>query len=235
MVLFAMLMGVGTFGVCYAIALSKGMNSYFLSSSISSTPESNLGVVGLVPAILCLPFIGLVRYQMVSRQNSSGSDKHVERCNLVSLGSCSAAAAGGFGVCAFPSSSVILVHFFFAVIFFIFSLVVSIVNVAIDRRLDGARETLGAKIRVANVVVGTISLVGLGALGLVILILYSIDDMPDDIYDSMTILELVFFAATMNVFGSFYFDFKGTHLQVGVVMADPPCDMVTEVTKNALW
>ena len=58
-VLVSVSMGVATFGLCYGVAWN-GLSNYFLSSAISNTPESNLGTLGLVPAIICLPVIGLV-------------------------------------------------------------------------------------------------------------------------------------------------------------------------------
>ena len=155
---------------------------------------------------------------MVSGLNSnSNSDVHVRRCNLLSFVSCWLAAVGGLGVCAFPSSSKTKVHLTFAVVFFVFSMVISIVNVIIDRRLEDAKEGCGAKVRLINFMVGFVSLAGIGAFALLILIQYSPYDYPSYLADYMAVCEITFFAATMNVFGSFYSDFKGIHLQLSAI------------------
>jgi len=94
-------------------------------------------------------------------------------------------------------------------------MVCSVAAVLMDRAL--AEDSPGSRVRFANCTISVLSLLSLGGIGLLILEKYSRKDFPQRLVGPMAILELIFFAATLNVFGSFYYDFRGWDITLDIV------------------
>merc|ERR1719379_2779917 len=103
---------------------------------------------------------------------------------------------GGHTVAAFQWDSHLLIHLVGAAVIFFFSLVNCLAQVFIDYK-TGAKG-FGRWARILNTAITFCALGSMGGVGLLI-IKYSIEEFPKEYMFLMAVLELTFFASSLNV------------------------------------
>jgi len=143
---------------------------------------------------------------------------------------------GGFVVACFQARSHLAIHLTGASIFFAFSLFVILSQVYIDRQSQ--TRNIGKNLRVILAMVAVGSLVTLGIQALVVLAEFKCDisrGTPEGLKLPMSVMELLFFATCLGVYGTMIPAFKAFRLRVSVVNVEEVAEGGSVAMKTIVW
>ncbi|GMH98413.1 hypothetical protein TrVE_jg1011 [Triparma verrucosa] len=191
---------IATFVTCYSISVANGDMQYpyyFLSSSLDFSPASCFGSFGLSPVSFLLPIIGWVRYEQVREVTKS-------KVNRVMVVSTFVSAIGAHGVASFQAHNWMLVHLFFAFLFFGGGLLVVGSVVVTDHFCSGFGTVLMRNYRrFAAVMVGCC----LASMGVVAVLFVGLGGECGDVCQKAQFVNAVFEITVMVLMLSFYVSF----------------------------